>query len=584
MRKRGGITLIALIISIIIMLILAGVTINIVINGGLFKQAQTATVQQDIANAGETLQAELLAKQIETRDISGGITEQNIKDVVDKAGVLQGYTVMDNGNGAWVLSGVTQKGNAIHDIIINKNGIGVKTANTKLTGTVSYSMTSPTNQPVTVTITTSEPLNTTPVGWTKVDDTHYTRIYTISTEEDVIIVGSIGNIGTIHIAITNIDTTMPNGMASYDPATATTGNITVTITTNKAINTPNGWTKVDDTTYTKVYAANTTENVTITDSASNTGAVNVAVTNIVTAAEKRVIDAGYATTIVADMVDGVPIPKGFTASTVSGENTKDGGLVITDNVNGNQFVWVPVPLPGEDISYFYDSTNKAGQLWTFQTGRLSTKMAYTTTGHREPDIVSSADGTSADPIKLTKTIMQTNFDAMIASVAKYKGFYIARYETTGTITAPTIKKGQTVIINQSWYSLYTAENNMYAGSSSVVSTVIWGCQWDATLRWINTNPANGNYVTDSTGKGIYSATTPAVSGASESYKVNNIYDMAGNVWNWTQEAQGTYWRSVRGGAFNNTGAAQPASNRAENYDVPTVVGGYYGSRVQLYLK
>ena len=39
---QNGITLIALIITIIVMLILAGVTINIAVNGGLFKQAQNA--------------------------------------------------------------------------------------------------------------------------------------------------------------------------------------------------------------------------------------------------------------------------------------------------------------------------------------------------------------------------------------------------------------------------------------------------------------------------------------------------------------------------------------------------------------
>jgi hypothetical protein len=41
-RETKGITLIALIITIIIMLILAGVTISIAINGGLFQQASTA--------------------------------------------------------------------------------------------------------------------------------------------------------------------------------------------------------------------------------------------------------------------------------------------------------------------------------------------------------------------------------------------------------------------------------------------------------------------------------------------------------------------------------------------------------------
>ncbi|MBQ8042961.1 MAG: hypothetical protein IJ272_02275, partial [Clostridia bacterium] len=64
---------------------------------------------------------------------------------------------------------------------------------------------------------------------------------------------------------------------------------------------------------------------------------------------------------VIDIVDTVPIPKGFVASSATGENTKNGGLVIyegttpvTDaNVEDakrtrNQYVWVPV----EDFSKF----------------------------------------------------------------------------------------------------------------------------------------------------------------------------------------------------------------------------------------
>ena len=61
MKKSEGITLIALIITIIIMLILAGVTITIAVNGGLFKQAQSAadaTKKAAIDEQAQTLQAE----------------------------------------------------------------------------------------------------------------------------------------------------------------------------------------------------------------------------------------------------------------------------------------------------------------------------------------------------------------------------------------------------------------------------------------------------------------------------------------------------------------------------------------------
>ena len=42
MRSEKGITLIALVITIIVMLILVGVTITMAVNGGLFENAQDA--------------------------------------------------------------------------------------------------------------------------------------------------------------------------------------------------------------------------------------------------------------------------------------------------------------------------------------------------------------------------------------------------------------------------------------------------------------------------------------------------------------------------------------------------------------
>jgi len=52
----------------------------------------------------------------------------------------------------------------------------------------------------------------------------------------------------------------------------------------------------------------------------------------------------------------VPIPQGFTASTVAGEDTKAGGLVIKDSV-GNEFVWVPCTLDGANGTVQYAKWN-----------------------------------------------------------------------------------------------------------------------------------------------------------------------------------------------------------------------------------
>lgn len=133
-----------------------------------------------------------------------------------------------------------------------------------------------------------------------------------------------------------------------------------------------------------------------------------------------------------------------------------------------------------------------------------------------------------------------------------------------------------------------------AANSSVKSTMIWGCLWDRTLIWLaETNQASsgvngksyaeivnssgwGNYERDSGGTGVKQPT-----GNSETWKANNIYDMAGNVYDWTIEANYTYSRVLRGGSFYYSGSSYPASYRddSSSSDRDTV----YGCRSALYV-
>ena len=347
--KDSGITLIALIITIIIMLILAGVTISIVVNGGLFKQAQKAVDltkeaaqnEQDMindvvdqmnndANGGDdSVDGALL-----TGNVSYSPTEPTNQPVTatitipPSASLPDDWTKVDGDDPDTQQYTKTYTTNTEEDVTITyadetpETAVHISIANidTKIpNGNPSYSTQDPTNQPVTVTINTDKPLVSEPAGWTKGDDAYtYTRVYTINTEEDVTIVDKVGNEGTVHISITNIDTTNLNGMASYEPSTWTTGNVTVTITTNKAIGTPYGWTIVDGsngTQFTKVYTGNTTEDVAIADTASN-GTVNVAVTNIdktaptITLSQNTVVTSPKTVTaVISDDISGVSVRK-----------------------------------------------------------------------------------------------------------------------------------------------------------------------------------------------------------------------------------------------------------------------------------
>ena len=326
----------------------------------------------------------------------------------------------------------------------------------------------------------------------------------------------------------------------------------------------------------------------------------------------------------------VPVPKGYVKSTIPGEKSVSTGFVIKEGDNGaategvNEFVWVPVP----EISDIYDEANKAGQLWDFGTKSSpknpAEKRTYPTIlndGYREPDVVTYADSgqdsasgskSDADLNNLKragfdtenmendlnsdgkvnaydfKKQLQNEFNRMIESVRVYKGFYIGRYETgnLSSTTKAVVQKNNSDIGSQAWYIQYKLSKTIGA-NENVKSSMIWGCQWDATLRWMQTskNEEVKNFPINSKGKGNYAGTQGSTNkaiptGSNPTYAVNNIYDMAGNVYDWTLESNLTNARIRRGDYYGN-GSFYTASSR-DNCG-PNDSGVYNGSRSTLYV-
>ena len=309
-------------------------------------------------------------------------------------------------------------------------------------------------------------------------------------------------------------------------------------------------------------------------------------------------------------IDGVPIPEGYYY--VGG--TKAKGLVISDNVAdkeldkgkenvrrdlaGNQWVWVPVETP----SSLY-TTVAAGQKLAGSTGVKTTKYTNSeiisgktrvkpgdTSKFREPDILTDSNDGDTDAraktagfsslVNMAET-MVSDYEEMIASIEKYKGFYIGRYELTanGEKTGVT----QTCENGVNWYTLYKNCTTLAVGSK-VKTRMIWGLQWDATCNWL----ANSGYsITDSSKWGNCNTNdadghgSKQNTGYSESWKANNIYDFAGNCWEFTQEAYNTYSRAYRGGYYSYDGSGSPASDRFSGYPTSSLSGR--GSRPTLYL-
>ena len=285
----------------------------------------------------------------------------------------------------------------------------------------------------------------------------------------------------------------------------------------------------------------------------------------------------------------VPIPNGFTASTVEEEQKVEEGFVIKQDGTNNEFVWIPVSA--ERLAQMYTEETVALSGGTGVTTSIYSKSSiYTmykpgTTGHREPDLVVGSDGTILDASTTYQTILEASSTQEFAqdmvdeyqeihdSIEQYGGFYIGRYELTGDINSPTVAKGGTVITDQNWYNLKAActkiINNSGKQESEIIAktTMIYGNQWDEVCNWlsgagydIENSTSWGNY-SDNTEEGAGSKKT---AGYKESWQANNIYDFAGNCAEWTQEANYTGYRVGRGGSYNGSGSSNPASYRNDS--------------------
>ena len=90
-QSNGGITLISLVITIIILLILAGITINLTIgDNGIFRMAKKAGEESKKSEIVSNIQIDLLYAEADAiQNGNGVLLESKIKDIVGKYGELQ---------------------------------------------------------------------------------------------------------------------------------------------------------------------------------------------------------------------------------------------------------------------------------------------------------------------------------------------------------------------------------------------------------------------------------------------------------------------------------------------------------------
>ena len=307
-------------------------------------------------------------------------------------------------------------------------------------------------------------------------------------------------------------------------------------------------------------------------------------------------------------IDGVPIPAGF----VYVGGTKARGLVISDNAAdkekykgqttvgidlvGNQFVWIPVD-------------NIADYKRTAYSSNVATGTTDTTTNSEQIKRSSSDSDYFKEALPPDeKTSVETN-----------KGYYIGRYEAgdkeSTEATPPTFRTSSsstsnkiTVKAGQAPYNYVTRNQakslaetfSTKQGYTSVKSKLVSSYAWDTAIAFIQ--KTNSDYGSSSEEGNYKDSPTFTYTGIGDTEKnkqtkangtitliptgqttaVNNIYDMGGNVYEWTTESfsGAISSRTYRGGNCSCSFASDPAGRRGNYTDGAY---GYIGVRLTLFL-
>lgn len=250
------------------------------------------------------------------------------------------------------------------------------------------------------------------------------------------------------------------------------------------------------------------------------------------------------------------IPEGY----VHLQGTWREGFVIQNRADGSIFTWIPV-------DYLYDTGTLDGKKFVEKFGRRNFYNSdFSESGYHE----------------------EVNKE-FIKSVKKHGGCYISSCHASKENGKLVFKKGNMPWVNINYYDAEKAAASYAKDSKDVVSIITNGAVFDSMLSWIVKAEAKtlDEVVKDSTSWGNYwnSPNSPhkvMPTGSNEKWCACNIYDIAGNVDEWTSEEYVNSRRVLRGGYYLFSGNIWPAAFR--NFHNPYFYCISTSFRAVLYLK
>ena len=285
----------------------------------------------------------------------------------------------------------------------------------------------------------------------------------------------------------------------------------------------------------------------------------------------------------------VPIPEGYIVSENSDENIVNKGLVVSDS-RGNEYVWISCTVDSSSNKLQYKRTE-----WGVEKdGTDNSRAIKDELTLKDIDVTySKTDTDNGINEEISKEIV-AQINAEKESIKKYGGYYIGRYEVGKDNKTAVIKAEQEPYVNIKWSKAYELAKGI-GGGEGATTYLCSSYSWDTAINFIQNTTGknyatsiigfNGNWksqeVKDSSGKVIKPVNTAQRLNTGLTTALCNIYDMGGNVGEFTTELNpGTSETVVlRGG---NNYHNNPAGYRWD--DSSGYASSGFGFRATLFLK